>query len=50
MSWIGLHKFVDVLFGITQKAALYYTIKIGQKIHNKDFFWTCCVTWRATGH
>ena len=33
-SSIALHKFADVVFGITQKTALYYIIKLGQIIHN----------------
>ena len=47
MSWIGLHKFSGVMFGITQKP-LCYNIKLGQIIYK--FLWTCFITWRATGH
>ena len=34
MPWIDLHKFADVIFGITQ-TALHYIIKVGQIIYNK---------------
>ena len=36
MSWIDLHKFADVIFGIT----LHYIIKLGQIIYNRlgNFF------------
>ena len=34
MSLIGLHKFADAIFGITQKTALYYIIKLVQIIYN----------------
>ena len=33
MSWTDLHKFADVIFGITQKA-LYYIFKLGQVIYS----------------
>ena len=32
-SWIGLHKLVDVIFGVTRKP-LYINIKLGQIIHS----------------
>ena len=34
------------------KTALYYIMKLGQVRHHliKEFFWTCFVTWGATGH
>ena len=40
MSRIGLHKFADVIFGITQKTALHYILKLGQTIYimNKGIF------------
>ena len=40
MSRIGLHKFADVIFGITQKTALHYIIKLDQIVYNKkkEFF------------
>ena len=51
MSWFGLHKLVDVIFGITRKTALSYIMKLGQVNISlvKEFFWTCFVTWRVTG-
>ena len=35
MSSIDLHKFTDVIFGITQKL-LHYIIKLGQIIYNEQ--------------
>ena len=29
-----MHKFADVIFGITQKTALHYIIRLGQIIYN----------------
>ena len=34
MSLIGLHKLADVIFGITQKPAFYYIIKLDHVIHH----------------
>ena len=34
MSGIDLHKFADLIFGITEKATLYYIAKRGQIIYN----------------
>ena len=45
MSWIGLHKVINVIFGITQKL-LYITHETwsGNISQIKDLFGTCFVT------
>ena len=49
--WTDLHKFADIIFGITQKL-LYITSSslVRQYVTNKGMFLTCFVTWRVTGH
>ena len=51
MSWIGLHKFSDVIFGITQKP-LYVSSSnlVKWYITNKEMSLIFFVTLRATGH
>ena len=45
MSWIGMHKFADVIFGITQKTALHYIIRLGQIIYNDQKNFSELVSW-----
>ena len=51
MSWVGLPKVVDAIFGISQKP-LYFTYQTcsGNISLIKELFWSYFVTWRATGH
>ena len=59
MSWTGLHKLADVIFGITQKPLcnihVKYIIKLGQVLYITskgivELFWTCFVIGKVTGH
>ena len=44
LSSMDLHKFPEVIFGITQKLYITSSNRI------QEYFWTSFVTWRATGH
>ena len=51
MSWTGLHKFADAIFGITQKPPYIISSNFFRwHITKNAFFWTCFATWRVTGH
>ena len=51
MPWIALHKLADVIFGITQNLLYITSSNLPGNISLiKGFFWTCYVTWSATGH
>ena len=51
ISWIGLHKFADVILGITQKLPYVTSSNLfRQHIISKGIFWACFITSRSTGH